>query len=165
MREIDKNDVDVLQLFNWKKEVVLGSSDDYETKIWMRIVGDNDLQRARVYGFRKSSEMRKRLRTEGSDDRVAFLMELEQFADKDVLIETVLLLNIDNYRSEAIKNVDLPLPKEPESDAGIELQEKYQAEVDSYPSRYSEKIAEYMRNKTEEERERLQNVDFAKLYK
>ncbi len=166
MREIDKNDVDVLSLFNWKKPVTIKSEDGKkETTIYMRIVGDNDLQRARVYAFRKSAQLRKKLKTEDTDERIAFLTELENFADKDTLIETIILLSINDYRAEALKNINMPLPVEPRGDATVEDQEKYQEQIDTYPVRFSDAVVEYITKQTEEARVELSEIPFDRLYR
>lgn len=162
-REIEKNDVDVLALFNWKKPVVIKNGEK-EVTIYMRIVGDNDLQRARVYAFRKSAELRKKLKTEDTDERVAFLQELESFSDEKLLVETVLLLSMQDYRTEALRTVEVPLPNEPKSTATTEEQEKYQAEVDAYPQKFADALTDDIENRIKEDRKELKQMSFERLY-
>lgn len=163
MRDIDKNDVDVLALFNWKKPVVIKNGDK-EVTIHMRVVGDNDLQRARVYAFRKSAELRNKLKTEGTDERVAFLQELESFTEKSLLVETILLLNMSEFRTKALRDVEVPLPQEPSSTASTEEQETYQRLVDEYPAKFADAVADHMETLVKKEREKLDGLSHNKLY-
>lgn len=165
MRDIEKNDVDVLKLFNWNKQVDLSSPDaKNKATIYMRVVNDNDLQRARVHGLRKSALLRDKLKQADSDERAAFLLELGQFDDKEVLVETVVAFSIPSFRTEAIRNVDLPLPKEPKSEDPSEKFEEYQASVDSYPARFADEVIKYLENKAEAERAKLSDMSFEQLY-
>lgn len=140
-RSAEKNDVDIGQLFKWSKEVEL--SDPYTQQsltVYMRLVGDQDLNRARAYALRKSAEMRVALREENSDERIAFINELGEFKDKESLVAMLILLSMPEIQREAVEDVVVPEPKEPKSDASLEDQEEYQKEVDAYAKRYEKAL-------------------------
>ena len=72
--EIEKSDVDLSRLFMWQAEVpVLSSTGEEVTKVHMRVIGDKDLSRARVFSLRESAELRKLLKTDGTDEYIAFI--------------------------------------------------------------------------------------------
>ncbi len=64
MESIDRNDVNISILFNWGKEFILYDENRKELfKVYLRIIGDSDLNKAKVYALRKSAEMRKKLKS------------------------------------------------------------------------------------------------------
>lgn len=153
IRDIDKNDVDISQLFKWNKEIELEDvHSGMRVKFYMRLLGDSDLGRARANAYRKSAELRKKLKTKDSNERVSLLAELEDFTDVEVLIKAIELLRISDIYQQAIKNVDVPEPKEPEGDE-LEKWEDHQARVDEYSERFKKAV--------EEEAEKLRKADLA----
>jgi hypothetical protein len=141
MREIEKNDVDISQLFKWNKEVEI--SDSYtrqKERVYIRLVGDADINRARTYGYREAALLRKALKTEGSDERLAFLAEVGEFEDREVLINAIVLLRISDIYNQSIRETTVPEPKEPKSDGTQEEFENYQLAVDNYPTVFSEAV-------------------------
>ncbi len=136
--EIEKNDIDLTKLFMWSSEVsVLDPKGEELTKVFMRVVGDKDLSRARVFSLRESSELRKSLNTEGTDEYEAFISSIE-FATQENIVIGIKLLLIQDLVAEARKNTILQYPKEPDSDAPLAEHEAYQKEVDDFPERFDE---------------------------
>jgi len=155
MRSIDKNDVDISKLFRWgAKFNILDSRDQVIVEVYIRLVGDAELNRARVFALRKSAELRSKLREENSDERLAFIPPLEDL-DKENLVETALLYMIRDITLDAIKDTRLPLPAEPDSDSSLEKQEKYQKEVDEYPTKKDSIIREKIEKTVELRRQEL----------
>jgi hypothetical protein len=164
MQSIDKNDVDISRLFSWGKEVELkDQSGKPLATVYVRLVGDADVNRARVYSLRKSAELRKKLRTEGSDERLAFMPELA-YADKGNIVEMIVANSVSDLARDAVKSLDLQMPVEPGTDAGLEEQEKYQAEIDAWPEKRQKKIEDVIMRRVEGERERLRNLPDEKLH-
>jgi len=153
-RSPERNDVDISALFKWNKKVdVKDMLTGMETHVYMRLLGDADLGKARAYAYRKAGEYRKALRTADSDERVSLLAELNEFQDKEVIIKAVILLKMGDYYNAAIKNVDFREPQEPDSDEQEDW-EKYQKAVDEYPKLFKEKITqivEVMRERDEKD--------------
>jgi hypothetical protein len=101
---LEKQDVDVSKLFNWSKKVEI--KDDKDVTIieaYVRIIGDAELGRCRVYGLRKSAEMRKKLMDFDSDERVAYIGDISTFT-KDRLIDLILVQTMKELSAEARKN-------------------------------------------------------------
>jgi|OpeIllAssembly_1097287.scaffolds.fasta_scaffold149210_2 hypothetical protein len=154
-RDIDKNDVDISQLFKWNKEVEIEDVlSGLKAKFYMRLLGDSDLGRARAYAYRKSAELRKKLKTQGSDERVSLLAELEDFVDVEVITRAIEILRIQDIYQRAIKNVNVPEPKEPANDE-LEKWEDYQVKVDEYSKKFREAV--------DEEAEKLRSADLTML--
>lgn len=154
-REIDKNDVDISQLFRWNKEVEIADAlSGQKVKLYMRLLGDADLGRARAYAYRKSSELRKKLKTKDSDERTALLAELGDFSDEEVIINSIKILRIQEIYQQAVKNVDIKEPREPDED-NLEKWEDYQKQVDEYSTKF--------RKAVDKEAEKLSKLDEAAL--
>lgn len=165
-RYADKNDVDISQLFKWSKEVVITDGDRSVT-LYVRLVGDAELARARAYAFRKSAEIRKKLKTEGTDERISFIAELEEVKNKNLMTQSVILLSMGEINMQALREVNLPEPKEPKSDASQEELENYQLAVDAFPGKYTElvnaKVLE-LRKAREDEIKKLTLKQIYELY-
>jgi hypothetical protein len=76
MKDIEKNDVDISKLFKW------GTSTTVQTPrgdaiVWMKILGDADVNKARIYALRRSAEMRAKMVDLDSDERIALLPPLD----------------------------------------------------------------------------------------
>lgn len=164
MSIVEHNDVEISPLFNWGKEfVVLGSNDEPLATLYMRLVGDADLNKARVYALRKSAEKRKALLNEDSDDRVAFIVDKESL-DKDKLVGLCTLFASKDLAKQAVKEVKIPIPKEPKSDAPLEKFEKYQKEIDDYPKKREEALRKYITTRVEQTTDEFSKNTIDELY-
>ncbi len=134
--EIEKNDVDLSRLFMWQAEVpVLDLKGEEITTVHMRVIGDKDLSRARVFSLRESAELRKLLKTDGTDEYIAFISSLD-FTEPENIVIGIKLLLMQDIVSEARKNAIVKYPKEPDTDAPLEEHEEYQKKVDAFPDKY-----------------------------
>lgn len=152
----ERNDVDITKLFHWNGEFTI--TDRYDnpvTKVYLRLVGDAELNRARVFAIRKSADLRKQLKTEDTDLRIAFITNIIDMGEKEDLIEPITSLAIRRISQEAMRDIRLPLPKEPRSTATLEEQEVYQREVDSYEERKTALLSRMTIERLEEYREEL----------
>lgn len=162
--EAERNDINISPLFNWGKEFTLSSVNGEEiTKVYLRLVGDSDMNRARIYALRKSAEKRKNLRTEDSDDKLAFILDKGEL-ERERLIAICVLFASKDLSREAVKNVSVPLPKEPKSDAKIEVLEKYQKLVDDYPKKRENALREYISKEVDRLTAELQKKTDDELY-
>ncbi len=156
-REIDKNDVDISQLFKWNKKVEMADIiSGNKISFYMRLLGDSDLNIARAHAYRKSAELRRKLKTPDSDQRVLMLAEFSDISDPDVLIPTIEILRTSDIYQRVMKNIDFPEPREPSKD-DLEAWEKYQTAIDEYPKKF--------RDKVEKEAERIRKADMEELRK
>lgn len=165
-RSADKNDVDISQLFKWTKEVTLSDPVmDVEVTVYLRLVGDADMTRARAYGYRKAAKLRKALRKEGTDERIAFMGEIgSDFADKESLVQTIILLRTPDFRSTAISTTEYAEPKEPKSTASQEEFEKYQEALDNYPDEFTEAVEKTLNGLIKRDRKVLTRKHEETLY-
>ncbi len=157
MRDIDKNDVDISQLFKWSKPVeITDTLADQSVTLYVRLVGDADLNRARTEALRSSGQLRKNLKTLDSDERVSFMSDIDEAKDKDTLIAYCVILHLEGLQRQAVSNVDVPRPKEPKSDASLEKQEAYQKAVDKYPTKFGKAVAKEVEKLRKKEQKRME---------
>lgn len=152
---VEKSDVDISKLFHFGDKFTI--KDKFGKKaldIYLRLVGDEDLNKARVFAIRKSAELRKELKNTNSDIYMAFIPDFSELT-KEMLIEMQLGLSVGRFTREAVKEVDLPYPKEIDTEASLEEQEIYQREIDDYPIKRNKLIQDYLDKLINTERERL----------
>jgi hypothetical protein len=160
----EKNDVDISKLFTWGKEVAIKDDDGNELfKCYIRMIGDADLNRSRVYALRRSAEFRKKLHDADSDERVGFIVEPEMVS-KEKLVQATLIILLKDVAQKVQKDVNIPFPKELTSDATQEEEEKYQAEVDAYPEKVRQEITARIEKEAKKEEARLNTFSKKELY-
>jgi hypothetical protein len=165
MKEIEKNDVDISKLFYWSKESAIADAHgNILAKIWIRLTGDADLNRARVFALRKSAELRAKLKDPTTDEHMAFLQDVS-VVEKTNLIDVVVGLGLRDISRNAYKEINVPIPKEPDSEASLEKQEKYQKEVDDYPKKREDLIRKYLKKKVDKLTEELDALPIEELQK
>jgi len=160
---VERNDVDISRLFMWGKEFEIEGNNEEKLTVFLRLIGDADLNKARVYALRSSSHLRNKLKEKDSDERLAYIPETGS-VEREILVEAIAMLSIREYAQEAVKEVDIPYPVEPDSDAKLEKQEKYQAQVDAYPAKRDKKINEYIVKKTDERKKELNVMTDEQLF-
>lgn len=161
----ERNDVDISALFEYRKPITIRTKDG-NLDVYMRVVGDSEVQRARVKALRASREMRNKLKNENSDEYLAFIPDLSE-ADKERLVEITLVSNLKEITGDVVKEVEVPFPKEPDSEASLEEQEEYQKSIDEYPSKRDKIIqGEILKraNKQKEELIKLSEEELRKEY-
>ncbi len=140
----ERNDIDLSRLFVWGNKFEL--KDRMEEKIadvYVRLVGDADLNRARVFALRKSKEMRAKLKDPNSEERQAYLPDITD-ENKETLVIIMASAKLKEITGDAIDKIKVPFPKELKSKATLEEQEKHQEEVDKYPQKREKAIKEYI---------------------
>lgn len=163
--EIEKNDVDISKLFLWNTEVEIKDDTGKVLKtVWMRLIGDADLNRARVISLRESSKIREALKTETSDEYMAYIAPLK-FSEKGNIVAGIKLLSMSDYMDEARTSVITKFPVEPPSDASLEEQEKYQKSVDEFPLKWDKDLNKELKKIDKREEARLIELDFEALKK
>jgi len=130
----EKNDVDVRRLFTWGTAFELSyPGTDEVSLVYMRLVGDEDMNKARVYALRESKKFRNILKDPESDERMALIPSVGDISDSD-LVQLVAMFSTRNLSKRSVREVSIRLPKQPKDDASLEDQEEYQSKVDSYES-------------------------------
>jgi hypothetical protein len=129
---VEKNDVDISPIFLWNKEITIKGLKEESVVAYMRLLGDADINRARIMALRKSADLRNKLRDEESDERLALIPSIAELSH-EVIVESIIVYTMRDLTQVAVKNAVIPKPKEPGSDASTERLEKFQKEVDEYP--------------------------------
>jgi hypothetical protein len=161
MKQIDKNDVNISKLFSWGSEFKVATPRGDKT-FWMKVIGDADLNRARVYGLRQSAILRKKLKTEGSDERLALIPDFD-VTDKEKIVEVILLYAVTDLTDRAQKKLDLTYPKEPDSEADLAEHEKFQEELDKWPAHVESELKKAYNKEVTVEKKRLNKLSVEKL--
>lgn len=161
---IDKNDVDISRLFYYQDKFELKLKDDKTLPVYMRVIGDAELNQARVFALRESASLRKKLRTENSDEALAYLPDLDAI-DKDDLVKVILASSYNDIIREANNEVKFNLPTEPKSTASLEEQEEYQEQVDNFDAEYNKLLTNKIEELVKIEEERLQKLSIEQLRK
>jgi hypothetical protein len=165
--EIEKNDIDLTKLFVWEKEVeILNPQGEAVKTVYMRLVGDKDLNRARVFSLRQSAELRELLMTEGSDEHEAFIAGID-YTEMENVRAGVKLLMLQDMVDVARRNVIVKYPKEPASDAPLAEHEAYQKAVDEFPKTWDadvEKEIDKLMKKEDRRLKKLEDDEMKKEY-
>lgn len=162
---VEKNDVDISRLFQWGRvfEVVTGK-DKVEALVYMRILGDADSNKARVYALRKSAELRRNLNTDGTDENMVLIRSIDEMEEQD-LINYIGLFSLREIRNNGFKEVRIPRPVQPKSNASLAKMEKYQQEVDEYPGKLQKALEKYMKKELDALKKSLEGKSKEELYK
>lgn len=163
--EPEKNDVDISKLFVWGKEFhITNGKGEIEATVYMKLLGDADVNRARVYALRKSAELRKDLSNPDSDLRWATIQQIETMTEDDIA-NYILVFSMREISNTALKAIDIPFPKQPKSNASLAKMEKYQQEVDEYPAKRAEEVNKFVQKEVVKLKKSLLTQDKEILYK
>jgi len=160
---VERNDVDISSLFMWGKEFTFSTGLGKELTVYIRLVGDSELNRSRIYALRSSSKLRNILRDENSDERLAYLPNYEDVT-RDNLVEGILSLSIRELAQKGAREIDIPYPTEPSSEDSLEKHEKYQKKVDEYPAKRQAKIEKFINDALDKKRESMAILDKEAVY-
>lgn len=158
----EKNDVVIDKLFNWGKSYTIVLPDNTQLTLYVRVVSDEEFNRARVYALRKAREYRDKLLDKKTDEHKAFMVDPSKIK-KEELVNLILMLEMPIIYRQAEREVNLPFPKEPEVDAPTSEWVKYQEEIDEYPSKLTELITEKVTQLTRERRKELESLPKKRL--
>jgi len=148
------NDVDIRALFEYRKPVTLYGVGDKNQTIHMRVIGDAELQRARIKALRNSRQLRKQLKDEETDQYMAYVPDISS-ADKSKILEMTLLSELRSISKDVAGELEIPFPEEPDSDGTLEDQEEYQKEVDDYPAQREAAVKREIIKRTAEKKKEL----------
>jgi len=163
--DLEKNDVDLTQLFLWKGEVSIVDHRQKEVaKVYMRLVGDKDLNRARIYSLRQSTDLRTALHNKKTDEYQAFIQGIG-VTGKASLEAGIKLLLIADLTNDARRNAIVKFPVEPSTDAPLEAHEKYQKEIDEFPKKFGQLVEKELKKLVDKEEKRLSKLSEEELRK
>ena len=165
MTIVEKNDVDISSLFNWGRVFVLESkTGQHLADVYMRLLGDADANRARVYALRKSGELRRALHDMNSGERVAFIKPIEDL-EKEDLVNYIVFFSMREINNRASREVSVPKPKPPKSNAALSKLEKFQKEVDEWPERFKEAYNKFIKKEIDTLKKEVQPLPKEELYR
>lgn len=162
MRDIEKNDVDITSLFDFTKEVELRTTSGEPIKVYMKLPNDAQINRARVYAMRESSNLRKNLKDSSWEEREGFIPSVSDRTDEEI-VEHIIGMSIQKIGVEISEDLTIPIPKEPDGGASLEEQEQYQQAIDEYPILVNEKFVKTLEKRIESLRTFLQKKNTKEL--
>lgn len=163
--ELEKNDVDISRLFTWGRVFeVVNSDNEIEALVYMRLLGDADANRARVYALRKSAELRKMLLDENNVERLIYIKDPNELERQD-LVNYIALFSMREINKQALQEVSVPRPKQPKSNAALSKLEKYQHELDEYPAKLKKALMDFQKKEVEKLKKNLETESTESLYK
>ncbi len=163
--EYEKNDVDISKLFLWGKKFIITDSTGKETlgEVWMRLLGDADVNKARVYALRKSRELRLKLLDPNSDERLVYTRTQGELSHED-LVNYVTMFSMREITDRAFKEVKVESPKMPRANASLKKMEQYQHEIDEYPEKLNAAVRKFTKREVDKLQESLRTEKDDALY-
>lgn len=140
--------MDIAGLFKWstvyfiknEKGKIIKDESDNPIKVYIRIIGDNDLDECNKYSLKVSREMREQYK-----DNIKELIPDFKELSKDELIGLIVLNEADIIYKQANRDVEISYPKEPK-DLTLSESERYEQEKNEY----FDKLQEAVLNKVNE---------------
>jgi len=153
-------------LFRWKGELRIKDSsgepvivDNKPLVLYQRVVGDADINEVRKQALKASAKLRKELRDASSDAHLALIPDYEEL-DDDTLRNMVVLADAVNLRTTALETTNRPPePLEPDSDASLEEQEKYEAALREHATALEKAVKDKTQELMDERRAELEKLD------
>lgn len=137
------------ELFRWRGEVEIKDTEgDVVETLYQRVVGDADIQRARLEALKASKLMRKALRDKTSDEAIIHL-PLEDEYTQEELITLIIFSKYAIFRQQAEFRQQEKKVKEPKSDATLEEQEDYIEKLEKAKEEYEEKVSDDVKKQSE----------------
>lgn len=154
---IDRNDVDISKLFYYKDKFEIKTANNQTLTVYMRVIGDAELNRAKVFALRESRKLREKLKDPESDEALAYLPDIYNLS-KEELVQNLLSVLSQVIAKEAVMEYKFTIPPEPKSTASLEEQEDYQEEVDKFDDDYENELSKLIQEKLKKEEERLNSL-------
>lgn len=162
---VEKNDVDIDRLFYWGSNFpIVDKAGNEVVTIYMRLIGDAELNISRTKAIRASAELREKLKTKGTDERFAFIPNYDDVT-KEQFIEIISTLESRKFAQDAVREVQVPYPLEPKSDDPLEMQEEYQKLVDQFDDLRQSEITKFIMEKIDKRKAQLEKESIETLQK
>lgn len=160
----------ISQLLRYKKEVPLTDKGKELAKVWIRIIGDDDLNECYKLARLRSSEIRRKLRKE---DTTEYKDELSMIDDatKEELIEVIKASRQSQFSADAISQVERPdeieiaeIALDPDA-ASLEELELLDEKNNQQDKDYNKALDDYIEARTTALVSELENSDLDTLKK
>jgi len=150
-------------LFKWTGELEITDEDGnvIET-LYQRVIGDADVQKARLAALKESRQLRRRLQDPDSDEALANI-PLKGELSQEEMVDVIIFSRYNKYRAQAELRISEKKIKEPPSDADLEDQEQYIEDVEQAQREYEEKLTDAIHNLAVKDREKLLALPYDKV--
>jgi len=155
----EKNDVDVTKLFHWGDVFTITLPGGNSMDVYVRVVSDEEMNKARVYALRKANIIKEELYRKNSDLHTAYMPNINK-AKKEDIINMILMYELPNLQKIATRETNVPFPKEPDEDASTIEWVEYQKQIDEYPKKLAEAINERLNTEV-----KLRRLELSKMTK
>lgn len=159
----------ISELLKWKDWIMLVGPDGKELKkVWLRVLGDEDLKAAFTVARLKSAEARRELRDKNSIQYQERISPIDD-ASEEECIDIIMTSRGQNLQSEAFANTVRPDEVKLEEVAldadapSLEEQEKLDAENERVNKEYQKALEDYIEDRKAEIRGSLQSLSLEKL--
>ena len=157
--------MDISKLFKWKIAYVIKGDDkkpfldpDGNTvTVYLRVIGDNDLDRAKKYALRQS----RKLRADYRQDPQQVLPDFYEYSN-DQLATLIVMNEATDVYKQAEKDSEVKYPHQTES-VSLEDAEEYEAQMSEYFDLLLEKIEENAKAALEVRYEHYRKMDTSVL--
>lgn len=140
------------ELFRWRGKVEIKDNEGNVVEtLYQRVVGDADIQRARLAALKASKLKRRALKDKTSDDALIDLPFEDDYTHEE-LVTLIIFSKYSTFRQNAEFNIEEKKVKEPKSEATLEEQEEYITKVEEAKKEYEEKV----NNRIKEQGEKLE---------
>lgn len=151
-------------LFRWKGKCEITDSEGtvIET-LYQRVIGDADIQKARIEALKASKLLRKALRDETSDEYL-IKIPLEGEYTQAELIALIIFSKYSLLRQQAEMRTREERVKEPKGDATLEQQEEYIANLEEARKTYEEIVNKDIENQSKKIEEELSLKSYEEIF-
>jgi hypothetical protein len=108
--------------------------------------------------------LRKSLWDESNVDRWVYLKSMEEVEPED-LVNYITFFSMREINNRALREVSVPRPKQPKSNAPLAKLEKFQKELDEYPNKLGQAMIEFKQQEVEKLKTFLHTESKEVLYK
>jgi hypothetical protein len=152
------------ELFRWTGTVEIKDNEgEVVETVYQRVVGDADIQRARLEALKASKLMRKALKNKESDEAIINL-PLDDDYTKEELITLIIFSRYSIFRQQAEYRTQEKKIKEPKSDATLEEQENFIENVEQARADYELGVNEDIKKQIEKYEEELKAKTVEELF-
>jgi len=166
----------IVDLLRWKKSIILKDESDKilldekgnPVTIYMRVVGDQDLQDAFKLARVRSAEKRKTLRDETSLEYLDQVAPIKEASREDCM-ELILTARTQTFQSEAYANVERPdavtieeIAADPDA-VSLEEQEQLDAANEKVDKEYVDAIQTYIETRQKETEVELESISLENI--
>ena len=152
------------ELFRWRGKIeITGSEGEIVETLYQRVIGDADIQKARLEALKASKLLRKALKDIDSDEYLVNIPFEDDYTQEE-LTTLIIFSKYSSFRQNAELRVNETRVKEPKSDATLEEQEEYITKIEEAKQTYEESVNEEIKRQGEKLEEELKGNTVLELF-